>query len=284
MTFPYLSSLHSALFIKIIFLAISICILISCKKNEDIISFDSKSAEDEIALMMVFDDVDYITYEGIELSNNIMEGRVLHDEGPLGAACVSYSFSIQNSSTTIDFGNGCLGPEGKIRKGKLSITQTGKYFEPGTIITTVLDGYTVNDILLEGSITMTNISSERTMTPSFSVRLENGKATWSDQSFATRDTDYTRLWKRSSFHNEVEYFVSGPANGLTRDGGTYTSIINSALSYKWVCLDSHQFFPVEGKISFNEDQLVYIINYGNGDCDNKFIISLDEHDKLISLF
>lgn len=259
--------------------------LLSCKKQDDTISFDSKLAESEISMIMAIDDIEYITYEGMELSNNIMEAKTFHDEGPLGVACVKTSFSIQQNTTTIDFGEGCEGPDQKVRKGRIIISQTGKYFEPGTVVTSILENYSVNDIQIEGTLIITNTSPERTMNPTFTVNIENGKAIWPDQSFATREINYTRTWNRSSDHNEMIYLMSGISYGISRNGNSYTSEINNSLKYKLSCLGEYQFFPVEGKVTlFPENDSNYQIDYGSGNCDNKIKITFNENIKEVALY
>lgn len=269
---------------SIFLILIFVLVFSACKKEDDTVRFDTAAAESEIAMIMALDDVEYITYEGLEQSNNIMEGRLKHDEGPLGSTCVSISFNTQQNTTTVDFGNGCEGPDKKVRKGKIIISQTGKYFEPGTVVTSVLENYSVNDILLEGIITITNTSPERTMTPTFSITIENGKANWPDQSFASREMNYTRLWMRSENHAEMQYLISGSASGIDRNGKTYTSEINNFLTYKLSCLEEHTWLPVTGTLSLFGSEEAFQIDYGNGACDNEVTISQNDNLKKVTLF
>jgi hypothetical protein len=58
----------------------------------------------------------------------------------------------------IDFGNNdCTGNDGRVRKGKLNITYTGRYREEGTVITITPENYTVNGHLVQGQKTITNL-------------------------------------------------------------------------------------------------------------------------------
>lgn len=259
-------------------------IFVSCNKVDDVVAFVPKDAEREIQMIMAFDDVEYITYEGMELSNNIVEGRILHEEGPLGAACVSVSFNNQQNSTTIDFGDGCEGPGKKMRKGIITVTLTGKYFEPGTVFTATLENYVVNGVQLEGKLIITNISSQRTMTPSFSIKTENGRVIFQDQTFASREIEFIRSWNRSNVREEIQYHVSGFALGILDNGTSYTSEIQEELNYKWGCLENDKYLPVQGIVSLkvNEND-PYILNYGTGDCDNKISISSNEKVKEVTM-
>lgn len=279
----FIKSYHLYLLKIIFFISIAGLTFISCKNEDDVVAFLTSDAENELKMIMAFDDVEYITYEGMELSNNIMEGRTLHDEGPLGAACVSVSFNNQQNSTTIDFGEGCEGPGKIIRKGKIIITQTGKYFEPGTIITATSEKYTVNNVLVEGRIIIINTSGERTMKPSFSIKSENGKVIFSDEEFATRELDYVRVWNRSTNVAENQYYVSGSATGSFRNGTTYISEIQNDLNYKRECLETNFFLPVQGVVSLKLNEIdAYLLNYGNGTCDNKVSISSEENSKEVN--
>jgi hypothetical protein len=257
----------------------------SCDKDDDQVAVETHTAESEVAMEMAFDDVDYITFEGMELSNNIYEARIAHDEGPLGEACVSTSFSLQNGITTIDFGDGCEGSDGKLRKGKIIISHTGRYFAPGSVITTHLENYSVNNIKIEGIRTVTNTSTQRTLTPVFNVRIEGGKLTWPDGTSATREINQTRTWKLSLNPDEIEYYIEGDASGVNRRGITYSTIIDSKLVYTVKCVHSDFYLPSSGKKSIiltNPEQIIEV-DYGNGTCDNKLNISTEGRSREIEI-
>lgn len=247
-----------------------ILISFSCNKKDDELVVDFEAAESEAQMEMVLEDVDYITFEGMELSNNIY-AKYQHDEGPLGVACVKVSFNLENNTTTLDFGGGCEGPDGKIRKGKMVISQTGKYFTPGSIITAQLDQYSVNDVKIEGIRRIENMSTDNTTNPIFSLRLENGRFNWSDGTHATRETSQSRTWTLTENRDQLTFSIDGSANGITRRGENYSSETTQMLTYDRSCTSYLPTTGIQTLILENSNEQ-FEIDYGTGACENKVVL------------
>ncbi len=74
---------------------------------------------------------------------------------------------------SIDFGNGCIGLDGKRRAGKIMIFMTDRRSHPNSVITTTLVNYSVDFIQLQGTKVCTNNSNADGIR--FSVDIEGGK-------------------------------------------------------------------------------------------------------------
>ena len=83
----------------------------------------------------------------------------------------------------MDFGaNGCIGPDGHFRKGKVVTEYTNRLLVPGAIAVTVFDGFYVDSVHVQGTHKITNISTVVTpgTTPvdrKFRVNVNDGKLT-----------------------------------------------------------------------------------------------------------
>jgi hypothetical protein len=232
------------------------------------------SAENEAVVESAFEDVDDIGYESFFY---IEEGgkMAVREDSPL--SCAIRTHDRDNKTITIDFGEGCEGPHGRVRSGKIIITYTDRMYVPGSVVITTFDNYMCDGKQIEGTRTRTNISASVNDNLRFSIQLENGKVTWEDESFATREADWEISRIRTSNPINDERIRTGAASGVNRDGLGYTVTITKAIVWKRGCLPMHGvMIPVEGtKVRVMEDGSSYTIDYGDGTCDNLVSITKD---------
>ncbi len=176
---------------------------------------------------------------------------------------------------TVDFGTtGCSDQRGNIRTGKLIFTYNGWRFQPGSTVITTTDNYTINGIKLEGTRTLTNVTGSTTEVPKFNVTLVDGKATFADQSIATRESDITWKWVRGAALADDYLLIdkASTASGTTRGGRTYEVSLTKDLQFKRFCGG----IPVSGtkKYIIDGDKEI-VIDYGSGDCDKKIVVTVN---------
>lgn len=183
---------------------------------------------------------------------------------------------------TVDFGtSGCTDLKGNVRKGKLIFTYQGKRFMPGSTVVTTTDNYSINGITLEGTRTLTNVQESDTTAPRFNVVLENGKATFSDGSFATRQSDITFQWNRadSPVNDNLQFESTSTASGTTRGGRSYAVMLQEDLVFKRYCgiaVSGVKQYTIDG-----DKQIV--VDYGDGTCDRSFIVTVNGTSRTINL-
>ena len=155
----------------------------SCKKDEDSV-FDNTttSAQDNGAAENAFADIKRVVEEAAD------------DEGQSNRLARGGSYSFGNCATVtinpawidttwpkqmeIDFGaTNCTGVYGVNRRGKLQVTLTDRYRNPGSILTIQPQNYFVNDVKVEGTKTITNIGLNANGNFEFAVDVVNGKLT-----------------------------------------------------------------------------------------------------------
>jgi hypothetical protein len=185
---------------------------------------------------------------------------------------------VPRGQIVLDFGEGCTGPLGNVRKGKIIITFVGRRFLPGSTIVTTFDGYSINDIALGGVRTLTNVSESNESAPEFEVELEDGTATWPDGTVATREHCFVRRWVRADNPLNDQLIVwqcdgaANAASGTNRRGRAYTMTIVEELVYKRGCP-----IAVSGVKEFTDvaSGKVITVDYGDGSCDRVITISVN---------
>ena len=183
---------------------------------------------------------------------------------------------------TVDFGTtGCTDLKGNVRKGKLIFTYQGKRFMPGSTVVTTTDNYYINDVKLEGTRTLTNVQQSDSVAPRFNVVLASGKATFTDGSFATRESDITYQWNRADnpLNDNLQFFSASTATGVTRFGRTYSVALLQDLIFK-----RHCGIAVSGIKKYTLDgEKEVTIDYGDGTCDRSFTITINGVSRTINL-
>ena len=168
------------------------------------------------------------------------------------------------------FGAGCLGRDGRTRKGKIIINYTGRLLVPGNSASVSFDGYSVNDIQVSGSYKITNTGT--TGVRSFTIAVSKAK-------LAKPNGNYTE-WNCTRTVTQVAgeltplialddvFSVSGEANGTVKRGDKlyqWSTRITESLVKRFNCPRI-----VRGTIELRKGNTTNVVlDYGTGVCDNK---------------
>jgi len=243
----------------------------STNKNDD------TTLEAESIAQSDFDEVDDITSNIMGIAETNTGGRIESVEDDR-CHCALITHDKENQTITIDFGDGCEGPNGVIRSGIVFITYDGRRFVPGSFWTVTFRNYYVNRRHIEGLRTVTNISESLEANPTFHITLEDGKVTWPDETFATREVDKVRVWVRASnpLLDEFHILTGSGASGMNRRGIAYKTEVLTDLVYKRNCRNDRRIrIPVQGTKQIMTRERTCVIDYGNGECDSIVEIRCD---------
>ncbi|MDH3709172.1 MAG: hypothetical protein OER04_04755 [Cyclobacteriaceae bacterium] len=246
---------------------------------------DVEDVATEEQLETTFEDIDLISVEANDRTEDgDLGGREQMDETDMLTRCATITHDKEAKTITIDFGDGCEGPDGKIRSGIIFISYTKRMFIPGAVLTITLENYTVNGLAIEGSKTITNVSEDLQDNVSFNKVLTGGKITWPDGTYATRDSDKTFTWYRASNPLLDEVHVTGVANGQTRRGVVYDMEILSTIIWKRSCRVRGICVPVQGlKLFTIVDHPDVLVDFGDGECENQITITKSGESKLVNV-
>lgn len=191
----------------------------------------------------------------------------------------------------VDFGTtGCTGPDGRTRRGKVRTEYTARLINPGAVATTTFDGFYVNDVHVEGTHRITNITAANTAQRKFKVEVIDGKLTRPNGNYVK--------WNSTKTVTQVEgnatatplddiYKIEGGAHGQALRGNllvawesTITEPLYKRVTCRWI---------VRGKIktvrisSTTANSWVAVLDFGNGTCDDQAVITINGVSHQITL-
>lgn len=249
--------------------------------------FDDASLSLETEIESDFDDIDNFVAEGIDgiVYNGNTGARTDGQWRRHLPDCAIVTHDYEAKTITIDFGEACEGKGGKIFSGIIFTTYTDRKFIPGSIVTTTFENFMVDGKLIEGTRVSENISEGLEDNPTFHITLTNGKVTFDDGSFATKEADKTKMWLRATNPLNDEYHIleGSKTNGVNIEGVEYNSLIIETLVYKNICRLDGIHVPVAGVKEVTIGDRFYSIDFGDGECDNLATVTSNGETKTIEL-
>lgn len=252
----------------------------SCKKTDTATANDEIEATfelsgDQAVADNLTEDANDVFMEAAT-DNDLMGGKteeVFQSMGILSCAIVQVTPQIGfPKNISIDFGAGCVSPNGIFRKGKINIVLSDTVRKPGSTAVLTFDGYYVNGFKKEGTITWTNTSNGNVK--SWQRKVENGKVT----------APGGRYWLHNGIKNVVQtagyntqgnllddvFSITGNSTVTNSNNVSRTATITEALQKKTICENIDK-----GKITLQGPNHNAVIDFGNGSCDKIATISID---------
>jgi hypothetical protein len=261
----------------------SVMILASCTKTDETANFstqDSQNISNDGAIEAHQDEMTDMATTA--LNGNDPAGRTEADDRIKCAIITLSPNSTKEAGTiTLDFATGCTDSKGNVRKGKLIVAWTGgRWFVPKSSHTVTSNGYTINGILIEGTRTVTNVTTN-IATPAFTISGAY-TSTWPDKSTATRIVNLTKQWNIADGKVIISQTdgTASAATGNNRFGKLYVVTITTPLEYLTSCVGTSKIYlPVKGVKEISVDQKKYAVDFGTGTCDNTFTVSFNGNSK-----
>jgi hypothetical protein len=190
----------------------------------------------------------------------------------------------------LDFGTGCVGRDGKFRKGKIIHVYTNRLLIPGAIVETSFDNYYQDSIKIEGAYRIKN-TTESPLRPRYQTNVINGKLIRPNGNFT--------VWNGEKVRTQIEgaltpvmpmddvFSTTGTARGQVRRDTTnifWNSTIVEPLIKKMNCR-----WIVKGTVrtvrenTTSGERWQGVINYGNGECDNRAVVVINGVTYIITL-
>lgn len=254
-------------------LALTALSLAACRKDKDEPDVDYTSATDNARAEDAFNDM------LLQVDQAVEDNGLRDDCAPV----VTFDTVAMPHTLTLDFGEvNCTAQNGRLRRGRIQVSYTGHYRDEGTVITITPIGYYVNNNLVSGTKTVTNMGEDQNGNLHYNV-VVNGTLTAGDGSWtATHQAQRTRTWVAGSgtatIFDDV-YLITGNGSGTNRHGMAYTVAITNALRVQIGCPWITQGIVVITPVSHPERT----IDYGNGTCDGTFTISVNGQTYTITI-
>lgn len=242
--------------------------------TSDDIAIDDISLEATSRVLMegVDELADVATYALVDFGGRAILSGMNHRYG----ACVTVVKDSASNTKTIDFGEeGCVGKDGRVRKGKIIIVREGDRGVPGFKRVITLENFSVDTVQIEGKRQITCVSSTDTE-KKYSISLTGGKIIFPDGMISTRESSRTKMVTFDKNENKTQTSHYGSASGINREGLMYTNTIDSAspILYTNTCKSQRFFSPVSGTMTMAiEGESEKVIDFGDGSCDNLVVVT-----------
>lgn len=267
---------------KIIILGIvfSTTILInSCTKNRDNVT---QTAKDYGIAEIVFNDIANQVDKAIKLS--FENNKSTLNTCPTITLTPAFPEVTYPKTLTIDFDNGCTGPNGVIRTGKITATISEHYKKVGTIVNISLENYTRNGFIIKGNQSITNIGKnvyshtiyDIVVTDAI-INTNEGEIKWS----SVQKREWL-LGENTDWPNIIDDVsrTTGTAQGINTDGKSFKCNILKPLKSDFNCR-----FITEGSVHITvEDLPGKTLDYGSGACDDKAELTYNNKIFKINLY
>jgi hypothetical protein len=270
----------------------AITIFFACKKDDKAGADDKRdnqtisAAQQEAEINALYEDAFTIALDYNTTESDLNGGnRKAPGAGNELARCATVGLSyLPNDNNfpkviTIDFGAGCTDEHNRTRKGKLKIAVNKIFVRPGAVATITFENYYVNDIKVEGTQTIQNLSNDNGF--GYSYTIAEGKLTYPTGKVVTYSGNRNVLQKEGATTPWVItddiYEITG--NASLQDSSVLATIsIKSGLIRKIVCP-----YISKGTVELTVNSFKASIDYGTGDCDDKAVLTVGDKTKEIKL-
>jgi hypothetical protein len=240
---------------------------------------DVEMAEWDAMTEANFEEANQLGYEAMDEAF----GRSHREQGLINA-CATIAHDTAARMLTLDFGSGCVGPDGRTRAGQVIIDYSQRLWRPGASLTISLDSFYVDDHHVQGTLTHQNLASSLADTIAIQTTLIGGQVDWTDGSTSTRSYDRTRTWLRALNPANDQLWVEGTASGSRRDGSSYTSTIVAPKGYRRACRRQGIGIASQGTVLLQRSGRPDVeVDYGSGACDREITLTVNGQTRVITL-
>ena len=256
----------------------------ACKKNDETIQ---SGADKQKMAQLIADDIQRsntlisafsLGVNGVNKKDEKkVDGRLAGEE-----SCVAFTIYPADLTTfpktfTYDFGNGCV-DDNKNKKGKV-ILSFGTPWEPNAYVGVEFLNYHENYNKINGGYKLTNHSTAKGL--NFTFEANNISLTDSAGKVFSYNIvqNYSQVAGNNTWQGEDDiYEITGTASTILSDGQTLSWSITNPLikanTCSWAQAGAGIFMLNGKKID---------VDYGNGNCDNKATIKIDDYTSEITL-
>jgi hypothetical protein len=222
----------------------------SCVKSQP----DNQSAEDDAR-------GSYIMADAFAVGNNEAGGG----GGKSIPGCMTVVRNLDTNPKTVDITFDNCDYRGAVRNGIIHASfSLGPEGLRAVSASLTFENYTFEGIAVEGTITST--FGGTLLLPEIHVVSENMVLTFTDSRSISYSSDMTFAFVNGlgdGILENVVIEVSGTADGVNRQGKSYTSVYN-AVRFEGSCGTG---YPVSGTVTINSDKGESVIDFGDGTCD-----------------
>jgi len=263
----------------------------ACKKSK--LNRETTTSEDNSIGEAAFEDVYNVVIESAADSDIEGDGKTAASYyiGTCAIATIDPAWPDNTfpKTITIDFGDGCIGRDGRTRKGIIEVFMTDRYRNPGSLLVTTPVGYEVDGYQVFGKKTVNNGGRNFNGHLFYDINVTDGHIITPDGDEISWESSRTRQWIEGEETNFLSngisgvtddvYLITGLSTGVNRAGRDFTAEITSALRIqvgcRWVTAGTFEIRP--------DDLRTRKVDYGDGTCDNEANVEIGNRDYDIRL-
>jgi hypothetical protein len=251
--------------------------------NDAIVNSKIDLASDDIATIadQLFDDINSntITYRTIDNNLSIFSNCATITRSPAFGTVITPGTQV---TKTIDFGTaGCTLNNGNIVRGKIIISFV---FQPTAVshtVTYTFDNFYHNNINFEGTKTFTRSMTAQTATsaphPRVVMELEMTITMPNGDEYVrigSRTRELVEGFLTPAFIDNI-YRITGNWTTTAPNGNQHTATITEPIMAKMSCIAVNKPILAKGIITFTRNNITSTLNYGNGECDNIAVFTVN---------
>jgi hypothetical protein len=194
--------------------------------------------------------------------------------------CAVITHDEENKKVIIDFGDGCVGPYGRERKGKIIITYSSVIGDSIANRIITFEDYFVNNRGITGTIELRDVSINESgnlqsvkKLVDLTISFPNGEQVV----FNGMRTRERIAGAGDNDHTNNVYRITGSINGESTTGRSFTHEIVEPIIADWSCAAQGNFARIAGVVEMTKlggyVSRKRTVNYGDGECDNKIVIT-----------
>ncbi|MCU0418752.1 MAG: hypothetical protein MUC38_03770 [Cyclobacteriaceae bacterium] len=204
--------------------------------------------------------------------------------------CAQVTNDAQARIITIDFGDGCAGPYGRQRRGKIFIAYSGAINDGVSNRIITFGNYVVNNRGLSGTIELRDISTNTDGTVQSVKRLTNLTVTFPNGGSMVYNGSRTRTWLegvRDGDPTNNVFEITGSIEGVATNGRTFTHRIIEPIISDWSCRAAGNFARVAGVVEVERLKGFVsrkrTVDYGDGTCDNQITVTIGNRTFVVTV-
>jgi hypothetical protein len=265
--------------------------LSSCKKdNEDALDSDNVVVQDNMEASSTAEDISGTVQQLMEENSNVINGRMAAGDDTITKmrgldSCALVTIIKSQKKMTVDFGtDGCMGRNGRTRKGKWIIKYTDHMKNPGAVVEVAFENFGFKRPGQNTFVQVSNASTKKITTLSVSNGVYESKKeinmTMILPAGQTRSHIGTRYvsWNTNQtpfnrYDDVITIKTTSTETGTDRKGRAYNVVITNPIVIKTECWLQYFFKPVSGTLQIQKIGRTKTIDYGDGTCGG--VIGID---------
>jgi len=219
-----------------------------------------------------------------EMQVAVSGGRVPSD------LCATITHDEVNKKLIIDFGEGCIGPYGRERKGKIIVTYSSEVGDSIANRIITFENYFVNNKGVTGTIELRDVSINAAGNLQSVKRLVDLTISFPNGEQTVFNGSRTREWISGAGDNNRlnnVYRITGSVTGVSTTGRSFTHEIVEPIIADWSCAAQGNFARIAGVVEMTKlggyVNRKRTVDYGDGACDNTIMITTFRRSYVITI-